>query len=109
MTKWTRGSESHYLANLARKARRRGDAAEATRWLKAVAIRQAEINRFDAAIQREIEFEQDQVARELALKKAYMHTPEYQERIMREAWARQDAWYGVNNTDPKSADEPPGD
>lgn len=66
MTKWMRRSESLYLDNLARKARRRGDPVEAARWYRVAAIRHAKIDRFEAGLQRDIRFEQEQEDREHA-------------------------------------------
>lgn len=55
MTRIHRKSDDVHLTNLARKARRRGDPAEAARWLRLLALHQACNARNDAAIQREIE------------------------------------------------------
>ena len=52
MAKWDRKVELLELHNRARKAQRRGDAAETARWYKAIIHLQAVRERHDAAIRR---------------------------------------------------------
>jgi hypothetical protein len=56
MPAWPRKSDSGRLDNLARKARRRGDAAEAAHWYRALALRQAAEERQHLAAERRWRF-----------------------------------------------------
>jgi hypothetical protein len=59
MTSWPRKSDNGYLDNLARKARRRGDAAEAVTWYRALSLRQAAEERAHLAAERRWRFNND--------------------------------------------------
>jgi hypothetical protein len=52
MAKWNRKAELLELHNRARKAQRRGDAAETARWFKAIIQLQTVRERHDAALRR---------------------------------------------------------
>jgi hypothetical protein len=56
MPGWHRKSDNGFLDRLARKARRRGDAAEAVLWYRALAIRQAAQERAHLAAERRWRF-----------------------------------------------------
>ena len=57
MSKWMRRSEVDRLENMARKARRRGDAAEAVRWYHAMNLRQLSGERLNKAVMHAMEFD----------------------------------------------------
>jgi hypothetical protein len=69
MTRIHRQSEYVHLQNLARKARRRGDAADALRWARLIGLHQASRARHDAAAERELERDAEYIRQEAELQK----------------------------------------
>jgi hypothetical protein len=59
MTTWSRRSHSSHLENLARKARRRGDAAQAVLWYRALNLRQQAEDHHHKAAERRWTFNSD--------------------------------------------------
>jgi hypothetical protein len=94
MSKFMREDELLHLQNLARKARRRGDAVEAARWQKAINLHQMAQDRFEAAFHRRIRLEradyewraaQQEKARRKATEEASrQRRPSLEERMMAE-------------------------
>jgi len=87
MPAWHRKSDDGYLDNLARKARRRGDAAQAVLWYRALTLRQAAEERQHLAAERRWKFNtpKDKLERmehELRVLRAYYN--EHTDQVIRQ-------------------------